>query len=171
VLLGVLVGALTIGALIGQVLLSPLRLLSLPSWALRTFGIGFAIAELLYLRRGKPRPFSVNRQVPQTWGYVHGPWKAAVRYGVRMGFGPATMLNTWTWWFGAIAAASVGWTACIVFAVVFALTRGVLTVFIPGAPSDGIALSAQMARWRRIEPRLRIVGPVVIVFTAQLFLR
>jgi hypothetical protein len=120
--------------------------------------IALTLLEELHIRNRGLRPLSVNRQVPQSWGHEHGPWKAALRYGMRLGVGPATMLNTWTWWAGAVLAAITSVTVSLVFATIFVCIRTFLTLAVPGSPQNGIELSARMQRWRTTGVRFAWIG-------------
>ncbi len=106
------------------------------------------VAEARWVFQSRPRPWAVNRQVPQSWGHTHGPWKAALRYGPRLSFGPATILTSWVWWGGVALAATAGGWAWLVFSSVFVVTRAVATVVLPGDPANGVELAQRMARVR-----------------------
>jgi hypothetical protein len=70
-------------------------------WAAAVVGGGAALDACL-IWRGKPHPWAVRSQVPQWWGHTFGPWWGSARYGLRLGFGPATLLNSWLWWAGVV---------------------------------------------------------------------
>lgn len=143
-------GALTL-------LLRPLTHVALDWGAISPVGLGAvvviaaAVAEVGWVFRSRPRPWAVSRQVPQSWGHEHGPWKAALRYGARLGVGPATVLTSWSWWAGAVVGAVSGWVAWATFSAVFVVVRAVLTIALPGNPLDGIELAQRMARLRNAD--------------------
>jgi hypothetical protein len=130
--------------------------------------IVFTLLEELVIRKRGLRPVSVNRQVPRSWGHDHGPWKAALRYGVRLGVGPATMLNTWTWWAGALLAAITSLRISMLFVVAFVCTRTLLTLIVPGSPKDGLELSQRMQAWRSFGIRFGWIGVAVLAVSVLL---
>jgi hypothetical protein len=67
-----------------------------------------ALASVALDTARRPRPPAVHTQVPQWWGHRFGPWWAAARYGLRLGLGPATILNTWLWWAGVDVRGDLG---------------------------------------------------------------
>lgn len=107
-----------------------------------------------------PRPLAVHRQVPRHWGHEHGPWKAAIRYSLRLGVGPATMLNTWTWWAALFVCAATGPGASVAGAAVFVAVR-----FSASAVSTlGVETGVMMAvRSKRLDAVQR---PVVVMTVA-----
>jgi hypothetical protein len=129
--------------------------------ALAVLAVAF-VAEWAWITRGVPRPLAVNRQVPQSWGHDHGPWKAAVRYGLRLGVGPATILSSWSWWAGAFISAWDGWSTALRFPIVFVVGRTIAMMLIAGNPVDGLVLAKRMGRVRAAEGRSQIVGLVVM---------
>jgi hypothetical protein len=139
-----------------------------PSWVFAAVIVAFLLMEVIWVRLGRVRPWAVRSQVPQGWGHRHGPWKAALRYGPRLGLGPATRLNTWAWWAGAaVAALSDLWTL-VLFCFVFVSVRTVLTVWLPGNPRDGSELAHRMSAWRAHQHNAALVGLVVMAFSAAL---
>jgi hypothetical protein len=70
-----------------------------PQWAVVLAAAG-ALLDVVLVKKGRPRPWAVRSQVPQWWGHQFGPWWGSARYGLRLGFGPATLLNSWLWWAG-----------------------------------------------------------------------
>ncbi len=107
--------------------------------------MGGALLDWALIAKGRPRPWAIRSQVPQWWGHKFGPWWGSARYGLRLGFGPATMLNSWLWWAGLFvlffspAGLSVG-------VGVFVLTR-TLTMF---AVSWGITSGSAMAKRAKV---------------------
>ena len=120
--------------------------------------VAATVAELGWTFEGRPRPWAVNRQVPQSWGHQQGPWKAALRYGPRLAIGPATILTSWAWWAGISAAACAGGRAWLWFTLVFVVTRSVNTVALAGNPSDGIEMAERMARIRKADTAARYLS-------------
>jgi hypothetical protein len=91
------------------------------------------------------RPLAVFRQVPRSWGHIVGPWWAAVRYGFRMGFGPATILVSWSWWVGFVVTASAGPVSAVIGAVTFAVARTVTMALATADVIDGTAMARRAA--------------------------
>lgn len=106
--------------------------------------------DVLFQRTGRPRPLAVGRQVPRDWGHRHGPWLAALRYGVRMGFGPATILAAWTWWAAFVIAAFDSWTTVVAGAAAFVCTRTITTFGVTAGPRNGRAMAERSALLDRI---------------------
>lgn len=72
-------------------------------------------------------PLAVGRQVPQAWARIFPLPVAAGLYAMRLGVGPLTVLNTWTWWAAAVVGAAAGpWPSTAVGAL-FGAVR-ILTV-------------------------------------------
>ncbi len=113
---------------------------------------GWLVMVSLFLdllnRRGVrvTRPLAVFRQVPRSWGHRVGPWWAALRYGFRMGFGPATILVSWSWWVGFVLVASAGPISCAIGALVFAGTRTITMALATGDVAGGTAMARRAAR-------------------------
>jgi hypothetical protein len=149
-----------------RLILSADALTQLSTWLL-VLGV---FVEFSWVRFRLLRPLSVNRQVPQSWGHEHGPWKAALRYGPRLGVGPATILTSWTWWFGFFFAAGSGPYACIAFSLAFVFVRSALTIVIPGNPANGLDLAHTMSRFRCRESTMKWSGAVVLGIAAGLAL-
>ncbi len=101
------------------------------------------------------RPLAIFRQVPRDYGHRFGPWKAAARYGLRMGFGPATILVSWVWWVAFVAAALAGPGWIVGGSLVFALIRA-LSMY---ASSAGVRSGTEMAERSALVQRL---GPQVV---------
>ncbi len=102
------------------------------SWAATAIVVA-ALFDFVLTAWGRPRPPAVRSQVPQWWGHSYGPWWASARYGLRLGLGPATILNSWFWWAGVLAlcpsprALSVGLATFVVLRTLsmFAVSWGV----------------------------------------------
>ena len=116
------------------------------------------------------RPVSVHRQVPRHWGHVHGPWWASLRYGLRMGFAPATILTTWTWWAGFVICVAHGWRAALLGTFVFAVTRALTMMLATAGPQAGDAMAARsvLLDQRRVLVRAVGLGAVVLACGALL---
>ena len=126
------------------------------------------LAELIWLSTRRLRPWAINRQVPQSWGHEHGPWKAALRYGPRLGLGPATILTSWSWWAGLLVGASLGVAGSFVFALGFVVFRNTVTVLLPGNPTDGSVIAQRMSRLRAFDRVGSFVGVGVMCFALVL---
>ena len=113
-----------------------------------------------------PRPIAVHTQVPQGWGHRHGAWWAAARYGLRLGFGPATILNTWTWWAGMLIALS--WGPLLTFGAISAFVgvRTLTTIMATLGPSDGLEMARRSQHLDRMQDRARRFGQVLVMFAA-----
>lgn len=127
------------------------------------------IAEFGWTFMGRPRPWAVNRQVPQSWGHEHGPWKAALRYGPRLAVGPATILTSWAWWAGTVVAAGAGEWAWLWFSIVFVVTRSVSTVALAGNPADGVEMAARMAWIGGADATARYVSICTLILSCLLW--
>jgi hypothetical protein len=90
-------------------------------------GLGLA-ADALRVITGRPRPWSVNRQVPQAWSSLFPATTTAGLYGARLGVGPLTMLSTWLWWSSSIAGAVIGVGTSVAIGAAFSATRALTTV-------------------------------------------
>jgi hypothetical protein len=111
------------------------------------------------------RPLAVFRQVPRSWGHRVGPWWAAVRYGFRMGFGPATILVSWSWWVGFALVVSAGPVSAFVGAVVFAAARTISMAVATGDVRDGTAMARRSGRLDVISG---VAGKLLMVLTMLL---
>ncbi|MEO7804855.1 MAG: hypothetical protein ABIS70_10150 [Actinomycetota bacterium] len=76
------------------------------------------------------RPLAVRRQVPMVWSRVFGMKTAAVLYGLRLGIGPATILNTWVWWAFAVTSASLGLQRSAIVGAAFGFARASLIAIV-----------------------------------------
>jgi hypothetical protein len=122
-------------------------------------------ADLLFLLRRRPRPLAWQRQVPRHWGHVHGPWRAAVRYAVRMGVGPTTILTTWTWWAALVLCSASGSTMSALGAFVFVAARFTASSAATVGVADGTAMAF---RARRLDGLARPVEMTVIAMSGAL---
>ena len=95
-------------------------------WAVG-FVMSAALLDVSLTSKGFPRPPAVRSQVPQWWRHRFGPWWGSARYGLRLGLGPATMLNSWLWWAGLATAIGSSWSL-LVGLTVFVMVR-TLTMF------------------------------------------
>ncbi len=90
------------------------------------------IADLSNLVAGKPQPFTLGRQVPREWRDLLNPRLVAGLYGARLGVGPLTILSTWMWWAGSLAAATLGVWTSVLFGSLFAAARVVSMALVAG---------------------------------------
>ena len=119
--------------------------------------------DVLWLRGSSiARPWSVLRQVPGAWGHEHGPWQAAARYGLRMGFGPATILTTWTWWAGFVIVVLTGWKSAVIGSAVFAFARALTMMIGTVGPRTGDEMARRAARIGGLEATARILGLLLV---------
>ena len=112
------------------------------------------------------RPLAVFEQVPRDYGHRFGPWRAAARYGLRMGFGPATILVSWVWWvaFVVAALAGPGWIVC--GTLLFALLRALSMYFSSVGVRSGAEMVERSALLNRVESRVvRGVSVAVIALS------
>ncbi len=109
------------------------------------------------------RPLAVFRQVPRDYGHRFGPWRAAARYGLRMGFGPATILVSWVWWVAFIVAAIAGPPWIVGGSLVFAAMRAVSMYVSSVGVRDGTEMAQRSALLSRIESRVVRGGAVTVV--------
>jgi hypothetical protein len=92
------------------------------------------------------RPLAVFRQVPRAWGHEAGPWRAAARYGLRMGVGPATILVSWSWWVGTVLVVATGPAGAVFGATAFAAARTIAMALATGDVDDGVAMARRSLR-------------------------
>ncbi len=134
-------------------------------------GLAAVVLDVLWRRRVRlARPWSVLRQVPRSWGHEHGPWRAAPRYGLRMGFGPATILTTWTWWAGFVIVVLTGWKSAVVGSAIFALARALTMTMATVGPRTGDEMARRSARVDELEATVRILCLVVVASASLLVL-
>lgn len=112
----------------------------LSSWAIYVVATAALLDGVLTLR-GQPNPPAVRSQVPQWWGHRFGPWWGSARYGLRLGLGPATMLNSWLWWAGLTVTLGSPWSLLVGFSS-FVMVR-TLTMF---AVSWRVSSGSEMAK-------------------------
>jgi hypothetical protein len=120
------------------------------------------------------RPLAVFRQVPRDYGHRFGPWRAAVRYGLRMGFGPATILVSWVWWAAFAIGVSSGLTSIVLGTLAFAVLRALTMASATIGVRDGVSMAARsevIARGERGAQRaasiIVLVVSVIAVFWSQ----
>ncbi|MDQ3148023.1 MAG: hypothetical protein M3R01_14040 [Actinomycetota bacterium] len=151
---GLLVGSATVaGALAGFVLGLAALVLRVPEATAPVVAAALTLAasgDLAWRAVGRPRPLSVNRQVPQPWSRIFGLRVAAALYGGRLGVGPLTVLNTWTWWAAAFLSASLGVGPSVLAGAWFGAVR--TSVMVAVSRSAARDMGASMARLRRREP-------------------
>lgn len=109
------------------------------------------------------RPLAVYRQVPRDYGYRLGPWRAAVRYGLRMGFGPATILVSWVWWVAFVAAALAGTEWIVGGSFVFATVRALSMYLSSVGVRSGAQMAERSAQLSRVELRVIRGASVTVV--------
>ncbi len=131
-----------------------------PLWAVALTGtaVGGDLAKV--------RPLAVHRQVPQWWGHRYGPFAAAARYGLRMGVGPATLLNTWLWWAGFALGAMSGPAWAMASGAGFALSRVLSMNFAVVGVRDGTTMAKRMASIVRRRHHIRRLGHVISLAVA-----
>ncbi len=100
------------------------------------------------------RPLAVHRQVPRDYGHRLGPWRAAARYGLRMGFGPATILVSWAWWVAFVVAAMAGFGWIVGGSLAFALIRALSMYASSAGVRSGTEMAERSALVRRLEPQV-----------------
>ena len=113
------------------------------------------------------RPLAVFRQVPRDYGHRCGPWRAAARYGIRMGFGPATILVSWVWWVAFVAAAMAGPGWIVGGSLVFALVRALSMYLSSVGVRSGTEMAERSALLSRVESRV-VRGASLTVITLSL---
>jgi hypothetical protein len=126
------------------------------------------VADLAWRRWRAPRPLSVGSQVPQAWGRILAPATAATLYGLRLGIGPLTILNTWRWWAGSLIAASLGPGHAAAAGATFGALRTIVVVVVArGAePSMVERMATVRAAERRARPLLAglaVVGAALVL--------
>ncbi len=98
------------------------------------------------------RPLAVFRQVPRDFGHRFGPWKAAARYGLRMGFGPATILVSWVWWAAFVIGVASGVGTIAIGSLAFAFARSATMYAATFGVRDGSQMVHRSKRIETIEP-------------------
>lgn len=123
-----LLSATASGALVGfvgGVALAPLRVDS--TNVIVALLLIALVGDLSNQYTGRPRPVTLGTQVPREWRELLDPKVVAGLYGLRLGIGPATILSTWMWWAGALAAGLAGVWMSVMFGALFGATRIVST--------------------------------------------
>jgi hypothetical protein len=102
------------------------------------------------------RPLAVHRQVPSLWGHQRGPWLAALRYGPRLGLGPATILTSWTWWSAMICALTAGALTVLGAGAVYVIVRALSIIWVGSGVTNGVEMAKRMAKVASATRRNRI---------------
>jgi hypothetical protein len=118
--------------------------------------IAAVVLDLAWRRWRRPRPLSIGTQVPQAWGRILAPATAATLYGLRLGVGPLTILNTWRWWAGAVVGASLGPAQAAAAGAVFGALRTVITLVVAAGAEQRMP-----ERMARVRDRERAVRPIL----------
>ena len=121
------------------------------------------VLDRLHRSTGRPRPPAVHTQVPQWWGQRYGPWWAAARYGLRLGVGPATILNTWMWWAGVLIAVSSGPLWAFGATATFVCVRTMVMVGATFGPRDGVSMARRAQQLDRLQWRAELGGQAVVL--------
>lgn len=121
-----------------------------PAWLAAAVVTALALGlDALAAVRGRPRPWSVRRQVPQEWSRVFGPVTVAGLYGARLGVGPFTILNTWLWWASALLGGLGGpWAGAAAGAAFGAARIATMLAVSEWARHD---MAVRMAQVRRLD--------------------
>jgi hypothetical protein len=130
---------------------------------LLTGGIALSVALLdaALIIWNRPRPWSVRSQVPRLWGHESGPWWAAARYGLRLGLGPATILNSWMWW-GAMAVTAMQSLGDVVLVtVVFVVIRSIVTFSVSSGVRNGSDMAKRMSAIAGYDSTVRVAVAVI----------
>jgi hypothetical protein len=98
------------------------------------------------------RPLAVHTQVPQWWGHRYGPWLGSIRYGFRLGLGPATILTTWLWWAGVIGVLPVSFLTTSIGVLTFVVVRAATVLGPSWGVTDGIGMASRSLVIDRVEP-------------------
>jgi hypothetical protein len=171
VTLALVLSATVSGAAAGAALGALWSVLSAPELtALGAAAVVSAAVALDILGRaiGWPRPMSVGTQVPQAWGRLLAPATAATLYGLRLGVGPLTILNTWRWWAGMVIAASHGPVAAGIAGAAFGALRTVVTASASARVEHGMVQRMDDLRRREIKVRAWLTAVAVVGAVAML---
>jgi hypothetical protein len=121
-----------------------------------------ALALTLSLELFDARTLAVHRQVPQWWGHRYGPLAAAVRYGLRMGIGPATILTSWFWWTGALVGGLLSPPIAIICGLSFALARFATMSGLAWGEPNGVSMAGRIRLVESWRSRSRIIAIAVV---------
>ena len=169
------VAALLLGAGVVGAVLSALPLAAL--WSsfggrpleIRATALIVAVAaagDLVHARSGRLRPWALGRQVPQTWGHGRPAELVALRYGLRLGVGPATILTSWLWWAATLTACTQGQRAAALCGTVFAASRTITSWLFAVGITDGRAMSRRSAIVGRANRRFAFTAAVIALGVA-----
>jgi hypothetical protein len=118
---------------------------------------------------GRPKPWATHTQVPQWWGHQFGPWWGSARYGLRLGLGPATILNSWLWW-GALAVTLSSPGSLALGALAFVFLRTLTTMAVSWGVDSGsaMALRAQQLDLVAVRVRYGVLAVTAVALLASL---
>jgi hypothetical protein len=139
-----------------------------PNWA-AAVSLSAVVLDGLLVWRAKPRPFAVRSQVPQWWGHTFGPWWGSVRYGFRLGLGPATLLNSWLWWAGVVVLLPFPRWLMVGLAI-FVLVRTFAMFAASWGVSSGTAMAQRAKTLDAATLRVRCGAPLLVLAAATLSL-
>ena len=112
---------------------------------------------------GRPRPWSIGRQVPREWSSIFSPVTTAILYGARLGVGPLTQLSTWMWWIALGGGALLGVGPSVLIGTVFALIRLLVTIAV-SLWAEGPRHQQRFARLQRAQrPGWRLLLGIALV--------
>lgn len=111
------------------------------------------VAALVADRLGRPRVLASRRQVPRVWGQVFTPPTVGLLFGTRLGIGPSTQLNTWTWWVGTVLASSHGMVPAALVGATFGFSRTTAMVLVARRSEAGGTAAAFFGALRASETR------------------
>ncbi len=130
--------------------------------------VGVAL-DLVHVRRGSPRPWSVQRQVPRLWARVFPLPGATVLYGLRLGIGPLTHLRSWLWWVGVMLGATTGAWSSAALGTAFGAWRILVQLVVVWRADEAMAqrmAAVQRAEVQVVTPTLAAVAVVALVSLA-----
>jgi hypothetical protein len=126
-----------------------------------------AIFLTLILELFGVRTLAIHRQVPQWWGHRYGPLAAAIRYGLRMGIGPATILTSWLWWTGAVVGGLATLRVAMICGLGFALGRFATMFGLAWRQPSGVEMAQRIRHveaWRSRSRNLSVVTVALFAF-------